>query len=183
MKTKMLLDAMAVKRSITRLAHEIIESNNGPEDIVLVGIHTRGEPLAKRLGELIKNNTDSEIPMGSVDITFHRDDYMDRLVVPQVKGTRLAIPIDGKTVILVDDVLFSGRTIRAAIEEVLAYGRPSKIQLAVLVDRGHREMPIRADFVGKNIPTHEGEHVKVLLKEVDGQDAVQLISVEGETSC
>ena len=180
MKTTMMLDAVALKRSITRLAHEIIESNNGPEDIVLVGIHTRGEPLAERIQHLIKNNTETVIPIGSVDITVHRDDYRERLVVPQVKGTNLSIPIDGKTVILVDDVLFSGRTIRAAIEEVLAYGRPAKIQLAVLVDRGHREMPIRADFVGKNIPTHEGEHVKVLLKEVDGKDAVQLISNEGE---
>ncbi len=180
MKTKMMLDATSVNRTITRLSHEIIESNDGPGNLVLVGIHTRGVPLATRIQKLIFDNTSTEVPMGSVDITFHRDDFRHRLVVPQVKGTDLHGSIDDKTIILIDDVLFSGRTIRAAIEELLVFGRPAKIQLAVLVDRGHREMPIRADFVGKNIPTHEGEHVKVLLKEVDGKDAVQLIALEAE---
>lgn len=179
MKTKLLSNAISISRSLTRLAHEILEKNNGAEAIVLVGIRTRGVPLARRLQDLIASNTGTKVPVESLDITFHRDDYRQRLVVPQVKGTNLTDPIDGKTVVLVDDVLFSGRTIRAAIETLLNYGRPARIQLAVLVDRGHREMPIRADFIGRNIPTHEGEHVTVLLKEIDGKDAIELVSFEG----
>ena len=118
--------------------------------------------------------------MGSVDITFHRDDFRKRLVVPQVKGTNINDSIDDKTVVLVDDVLFTGRTIRAAMDELNAFGRPQKVQLAVLVDRGHRELPIRADFIGKNIPTHEGEHVDVQLKEIDGKDQVALAQYRGD---
>ncbi len=177
-KVKQLLDSLAVSRTVTRLAHEILEKNDGPDNLILVGIQTRGEPLAKRIQALIQQYTGMEVPLGSVDITFHRDDFREHLVVPQVKGTDLPGTLDNKTVILIDDVLFTGRTVRAAIEVLLTYGRPDKIQLAVLVDRGHREMPIRADFIGKNIPTHEGEHVKVLLKEVDGRDGVQLIAYE-----
>jgi pyrimidine operon attenuation protein/uracil phosphoribosyltransferase len=173
---RQLLDAVAIRRTITRLSHEILEKNGGPENLVLVGILTRGEPLARRLQELIRQHTGAQVPLGSVDITFHRDDFRERLVVPQVKGTNLPGSIDDQTVILVDDVLFTGRTVRAAIEVLLSFGRPARVQLAVLVDRGHREMPIRADFVGKNIPTHEGEHVKVLLKEVDGKDGVLLLT-------
>lgn len=174
-----MLDAVALKRSITRLSHEIIESNDGAENLVLVGIHRRGVPLAKRLQALIESHTGVVVPNGSIDITFHRDDYRDRLIMPEVKGSDLTIPVDGKTVVLVDDVLFTGRTIRAAMDALFSFGRPAKIQLAVLVDRGHREIPIKADFVGKNIPTHEGEHVKVLVSEVDGKDAVQLLSYGG----
>ncbi len=176
---KQLMDATSVGRSITRIAHEIIERNDGPNNIILIGIVTRGEPLAKRINKLIHDQSNEDIPIGLVDITFHRDDFRERLVVPQVKNTDISFSLDDKTVILVDDVLFTGRTIRAAIEVLLSFGRPAKIQLAVLVDRGHREMPIRADFVGKNIPTHEGEHVRVLLKEIDGKDAVQLIRSAG----
>ncbi len=172
--TKQVMDATAVNRSVTRLAHEILERNSGAAHIMLVGILTRGEPLAKRLQSLIQNIAETDVPIGSVDITFHRDDFRDRLVVPQVKGTDIHEPIDDKVVVLVDDVLFTGRTIRAAMDELNAFGRPKSVQLAVLVDRGHRELPIRADFVGKNIPTHEGEHVEVLLKEVDGKDSVTL---------
>lgn len=172
---KQLMDVTSVGRSITRISHEILERNDGPENLVLIGIVTRGEPLTKRLHKLILSQTGVNLPVGLVDITFHRDDFRQRLMVPQVKNTDISFSLDGKTVILVDDVLFTGRTIRAAIEVLLSFGRPAKIQLAVLVDRGHREMPIRADFVGKNIPTHDGEHVKVLLKEIDGKDAAQLI--------
>jgi len=175
---KKVMDQESVKRSVTRLSHEILEKNNGPDNLVLVGILTRGEPLAKRLVALIETLTDKEIPIGSVDITFHRDDFRERLVVPQVKATNLPDDIDDKIVILVDDVLFTGRTIRAAIEVLLSFGRPKEVHLAVLVDRGHREMPIRADYVGKNIPTHEGEHVRVHLHEIDGTDAVHLLKEE-----
>ncbi len=178
---KQLMDATSVGRSITRIAHEILERNDGPQDIALIGIVTRGEPLAKRQKKSIFQQTNTDIPLGLVDITFHRDDFRERLVVPQVKSTDIPFSLDEKTVVLVDDVLFTGRTIRAAIEVLLSFGRPEKIQLAVLVDRGHREMPIRADFVGKNIPTHGGEHVKVFVKEIDSKDAVQLIYSEGGT--
>jgi pyrimidine operon attenuation protein/uracil phosphoribosyltransferase len=169
------MDTVAVNRSVTRLAHEILERNGGPDQIMLIGILTRGEPLAKRLQSLIQKIAETEVIIGSVDITFHRDDFRERLVVPQVKGTNINENIDDKVVVLVDDVLFTGRTIRAAMDELNAFGRPKSVQLAVLVDRGHRELPIRADFVGKNIPTHEGEHVEVLLTEVDGKDRVTLI--------
>lgn len=175
---KKVMDQDSITRSVTRLAHEILEKNDGPENLVIVGIQTRGEPLAERIINLIRSLTKVLIPSGSVDITFHRDDYRERLVVPQVKATNLPKELDDKTVILVDDVLFTGRTIRAAIEVLFSYGRPSEVHLAVLVDRGHREMPIRADYVGKNIPTHEGEHVMVQLKEVDGVDAVYLLKEE-----
>ena len=175
-KTKQIMDAESINRSITRLAHEILEHNNGPDNIILIGIITRGEPLAKRLRKLIENITNIKIPIGFLDITFHRDDFRKRLVVPQIKGTDIHDSIDDKIVILVDDVLFTGRTIRAAMDELNAFGRPSNIQLAVLVDRGHRELPIRPDYVGKNIPTNEGENVKVLLKEFDKKDLVTLNS-------
>ena len=174
-RAKQVMDTVAVNRSVTRLAHEILERNGGPDQIMLIGILTRGEPLAKRLQSLIQKISDTEVIIGSVDITFHRDDFRERLVVPQVKGTNINENIDDKVVVLVDDVLFTGRTIRAAMDELNAFGRPKSVQLAVLVDRGHRELPIRADFVGKNIPTHEGEHVEVLLTEVDGKDRVTLI--------
>ena len=175
-KTKQIMDAESINRSITRVAHEILEHNRGPDNIILVGILTRGEPLAKRLRKLIENITNIKIPIGFLDITFHRDDFRKRLVVPQVKGTDIHDSIDDKIVVLVDDVLFTGRTIRAAMDELNAFGRPSNIQLAVLIDRGHRELPIRPDYVGKNIPTNEGEHVKVLLKEFDKKDLVILNS-------
>ena len=168
------MDSQAINRSITRLGHEILERNNGAQELMLIGILTRGEPLAIRLQKLIKRITKIEIPIGFVDITFHRDDFRSRLVVPQVKGSNIQDSINDKVVVLVDDVLFTGRTIRAAMDELNAFGRPSNIQLAVLVDRGHRELPIRADFVGKNIPTHEGEYVKVWLKEIDNKDLVTL---------
>ena len=173
-KIKNIMNTEAIDRSIIRLAHEILERNHGAEKLMLVGILSRGEPLARRLQLLIEKISGTNSPIGFLDITFHRDDFRDRLVVPQVKGTDINEPIDDKIIILVDDVLFTGRTIRAAMDELNAFGRPQKIQLAVLVDRGHREIPIKADFIGKNIPTHEGEHIKVLLKEIDDKDSVLL---------
>ena len=172
--TTKLLGKTDISRTISRLTHEIMEKNDDPEDLVLIGILSRGEPLAQRIKKNIGELTQKNVDLGTVNISFHRDDFMERLVVPQVKGTDISCSLDKKTVVLVDDVLYTGRTIRAAIDEILSFGRPAKIQLAVLVDRGHREMPIKADFVGKNIPTNEGEHVNVYLHEVDGKDLVEL---------
>ena len=172
--TTKLLGKTDISRTISRLTHEIMEKNDDPEDLVLIGILSRGEPLAQRIKKNIGELTQKNVDLGTVNISFHRDDFMERLVVPHVKGTDISCSLDKKTVVLVDDVLYTGRTIRAAIDEILSFGRPAKIQLAVLVDRGHREMPIKADFVGKNIPTNEGEHVNVYLHEVDGEDLVEL---------
>ena len=172
--TTKLFDKTDISRMISRLTHEFVEKNDDPENLVLIGILSRGEPLAQRIKKNIGELTQKSVDLGTVNISFHRDDFMERLVVPQVKGTDISFSLDKKTVVLVDDVLYTGRTIRAAIDELLSFGRPSKIQLAVLVDRGHREMPIKADFVGKNIPTNEGEHVNVYLHEVDGKDLVEL---------
>ena len=173
---KPLLAESDIKRSLTRVAFEIIERNTDPENLVLIGIQSRGEPLAIRLNDLLKIQLKREIPLGSLDITFHRDDFRTRLLVPQVKATNIPFSLDGKTVILVDDVLYTGRTIRAALDVLVTYGRPAAVQLAVLVDRGHRELPIKADYVGKNIPTHEGEHVSVRLQETDSEEGVFLTS-------
>jgi len=175
-KKKPLLAESDIKRSLTRIAFEIIERNTDPENLVLIGIQSRGEPLAIRLNDLFKIQLKREIPLGSLDITFHRDDFRTRLLVPQVKATNIPFSLDDKTVILVDDVLYTGRTIRAALDVLVTYGRPAAVQLAVLVDRGHRELPIKADYVGKNIPTHEGEHVSVRLQETDSEEGVFLTS-------
>ena len=174
MKKKTIMDRVSVARSITRLSHEIIESIDSNNERVLIGIHNRGVPLAKRIQAEISNINGLNIKLGSLDITFHRDDYRERLVMPEVKGTDIQFRIDNKVVILIDDVLFTGRTVRASLDELNSFGRSSKVQLAVLVDRGHRELPIKADFIGKNIPTHEGEHVEVNFSETDGDDSVFL---------
>jgi pyrimidine operon attenuation protein/uracil phosphoribosyltransferase len=171
---KIIMDRVSIARSITRLSHEIIESIDSIHERVLIGIHNRGVPLAKRIQSEILNINDLKIKLGSLDITFHRDDYRERLVMPEVRGTNIQFRIDDKVVILIDDVLFTGRTVRASLDELNSFGRASKVQLAVLVDRGHRELPIKADFIGKNIPTHEGEHVEVNLSETDGKDSVFL---------
>lgn len=163
-----------INRSLTRLAFEILEHNPNTSKLAIIGIQRRGEPLSQRLQALLKKQTGIDIPLGSLDITFHRDDFRTRLVVPQVQATHVPFSIDGKTVILVDDVLYTGRTIRAALDELVSFGRPAKVQLAVLIDRGHREMPIKADYVGKNVPTHEGEHIAVRLNEIDGEEGVYL---------
>jgi len=172
------MDRISVERSITRISHEIIERNNNIKEMALIGIHKRGVPLARRIQKIINDISGSKINLGSLDITFHRDDYRERLLVPEIKGTDIKFTIDGKVVILIDDVLYTGRTVRASLDELNSFGRASRVQLAVLVDRGHRELPIKADFIGKNIPTHEGEHVDVLLKETDDEDMVMLIKDE-----
>ena len=172
------MDEVAVERSITRLCHEILENNQAPQEIILIGIHNRGVPLAARIKQKINEFIGIDLDQGSLDITFHRDDFRKRLLVPEIKGTDITFSLDGKVVILVDDVLYSGRTVRAALDELNSFGRAAKVQLAVLVDRGHRELPIKADYVGKNIPTNDGEHVRVMLNEVDGIDNVLLVKVE-----
>ena len=172
---KKIMDHKIITRKLIRMSHEIVEKNQVIEDIVMVGIHNRGVPLSRRIRNKISEITDIELALGSLDITFHRDDYRERLVIPQIKGTNIDFSLDEKVVILVDDVLYTGRTIRAALDELNSFGRPSAVKLAVLVDRGHRELPIRADFVGKNIPTHDGEHVAVRLQESDNEDGVFLI--------
>ena len=181
---KVLLDAEAIERTLSRIAHEIIERNPDLDDVALVGVHTRGVPLARRLRRLIEERAGVAVAIGAVDITFHRDDVSVRggeaplRAQPVVRDTELDFPPEGTTCILVDDVLYTGRTIRAAIEALLDYGRPARVQLAVLADRGHRELPIRPDYVGKNLPTAHGERIQVQLVEVDEVDRVLLIPEE-----
>lgn len=167
-----IMDAVRMQRTLVRVAHEIIERNKGAEDLVLIGIRRRGVPLAKRLSRLIAEIEGKEVPVGTLDITLYRDDLTTLTYQPQVQETEIPFPVEGKKVILVDDVLFTGRTIRAALDAVMDLGRPRLIQLAVLVDRGHRELPVRADYVGKNVPTSRKEVVAVCLAEVDGVDKV-----------
>jgi pyrimidine operon attenuation protein / uracil phosphoribosyltransferase len=167
------LDHDDMRRTLVRIAHEIIEKN--PDGaIALVGIHRRGALLAQRLHALTSELLDTTVPLGFVDISFYRDDLAIRPSAPIVHATQLDFPIDGRTIVVVDDVLYTGRTVRAAIDEVFDYGRPARVQLAVLVDRGHRELPIRPDYVGKNIPTSQDERVNVHVKELDGRDEVTL---------
>jgi len=161
-----------VRRALTRIAHEIIERDKGATDVVLVGIANRGDHLARRLATEIQRIEGTEIRVGVLDITFYRDDIGLKAEAPEVHETRIPFDISGTTVVLVDDVLFTGRTIRAAMDALMDLGRPRRIQLAVLVDRGHRELPIRADFVGKNVPTRRADDVRVLVTELDGDDAV-----------
>jgi pyrimidine operon attenuation protein/uracil phosphoribosyltransferase len=167
-----------IRRALTRIAHEIVERNRGTEGAVLVGIANRGDDLARRLAGEIQRIEGSRVPVGVLDITFYRDDIGLRAEAPEVRETRIDFGLGGTTVVLVDDVLFTGRTIRAAMDALMDLGRPERIQLAVLVDRGHRELPIRADFVGKNIPTGRDDDVRVSVMEVDGEDAVVIRSVE-----
>jgi pyrimidine operon attenuation protein/uracil phosphoribosyltransferase len=162
-------------RIVTRLAHEILEKNRGVNNLVIIGIRTRGAYLATRIAETIDKIENVKIPTGFLDITLYRDDFRTRLKQPSVEVTNIPFKIDEKNIVLVDDVLYTGRTIRSALDALMDFGRPARIYLAVLVDRGHRELPIRPDFVGKNIPTSIGEEVKVLLEEVDQEDKVLLI--------
>ena len=185
---KSLLDADGLGRTLSRIAHEIIEGNPDLDEVALVGIQTRGVPLARRLARLIEERTGVAPDVGTVDITFHRDDVSVRrgeaplAAQPVVRATQLDCALDGRTVVLVDDVLYTGRTIRAAIEALFDYGRPARVQLAVLADRGHRELPIRPDYVGKNLPTSRDERIQVQLVEVDEVDAVLLVSSPEEES-
>jgi pyrimidine operon attenuation protein/uracil phosphoribosyltransferase len=178
---RVLLDGDAIGRTLSRIAHEIIERNEDLESVALVGIHTRGVPLAQRLRRLVADRAGLELELGQLDITFHRDDVHvragqpPRRPQPVVRDTKLDFELTGRTVILVDDVLYTGRTVRAAIDALLEFGRPARVQLAVLADRGHRELPIRPDYVGKNLPTSRSERVQVQLLEVDEVDRVLLL--------
>jgi pyrimidine operon attenuation protein / uracil phosphoribosyltransferase len=177
---RVLLDEESLQRTLRRIAHEIVEKHPDLTALALVGIYTRGATLAQRLRDLIEEYTGARVPTGALDITFYRDDVTLRAEQrahpqPVVKATRLDFPLEGKSVVVVDDVLYTGRTIRSAIEAIFDYGRPERVQLAVLVDRGHRELPIRPDYVGKNLPTARSERVNVELVEVDEVDRVVLI--------
>jgi pyrimidine operon attenuation protein/uracil phosphoribosyltransferase len=173
------MDAERVGRTLTRIAHEIIERNRGVGEIALVGVRTRGVPLAKRIGASLRDITGQDVPCGALDITLYRDDLMRHAVGPQpiVRSTDIPFSIDNRDIILVDDVLYTGRTIRAALDALIDFGRPRTIQLVVMVDRGHRELPIKADYVGKNVPTSRRETVHVKLQEVDGADEVAIDTV------
>ncbi|WP_024620683.1 bifunctional pyr operon transcriptional regulator/uracil phosphoribosyltransferase PyrR [Metaclostridioides mangenotii] len=170
----LLMDEKAMARAITRISHEIIEKNKGVEDVVLVGVRTRGVPIAKRIAKKIGQIEGAEVKTGFIDITLYRDDLEKIDTEPIVNGSYLDFDINGKTVVLVDDVLYTGRTVRAALDALVDIGRPNAIQLAVLVDRGHRELPIRADYVGKNVPTSTQEIISVKLIEADGEDSVTI---------
>ncbi|KPL18282.1 MAG: transcriptional regulator [candidate division Zixibacteria bacterium SM23_81] len=173
------MDNKDVQRAVTRIAHEIIERNKGAQNLVIVGIRARGDYLAARIAQVIEGIEEVNIPVGVIDITLYRDDLQVVLEQPVVHKTEIPFDIGGRVVILVDDVLNTGRTIRAALDQLVDFGRPRSVQLAVLVDRGHRELPIRADYVGKNVPTSQGQRVTVKVQEVDGSDEV---TVEEEPS-
>ncbi len=175
-KSAVVMDADRISRTLTRIAHEIVERNKGVEDLALVGVRTRGVHIARRLARTLREITRTDIPTGALDITLYRDDLMRFAVGPQpvVRRTEIPFSIDDKKILLVDDVLYTGRTTRAALDALIDFGRPKAIQLIVLVDRGHRELPIKADYVGKNLPTNPEESVRVRLQETDGQDEVVL---------
>jgi pyrimidine operon attenuation protein/uracil phosphoribosyltransferase len=169
-----IMTAEEIRRAIIRISHEIVEKQAGTEGLVLVGIQRRGVPLARRFADAIEENEGVRLPVGALDITFYRDDLSLVAAQPIVKGTELPFDLNGATIVLVDDVLYTGRTIRAAMDALVDFGRPQAIRLAVLVDRGHRELPIRADHVGKNVPTSREEIVRVHLEETDGEDGVEI---------
>ncbi len=174
------MDADRVGRSLMRIAHEILERHRGTDNLALIGIRARGVPLAERLAANLKTAGGLDVPTGSLDITLYRDDLMRHQVGPQpiLRRTEIPFSIDGKMILLVDDVLYTGRTIRAALDALIDFGRPSAIQLVVLVDRGHRELPIRADYVGRNVPTSRQQSVQVRLQEIDGRDEVEVDEAE-----
>ena len=171
------MDAAEIERSLTRIAHQILEANRGADNLALVGIVTRGDLLAKRLADKIEEIEGKRVPLGSLDISFYRDDYRT-MFAPEIHETRINFSLDGKDVVLVDDVLYTGRTIRAALDAIMDLGRPKTVQLAVLVDRGHRELPIRADYVGKNVPSARDENVRLFLEEVDSVSAVEILEMK-----
>ncbi|MDN5344276.1 MAG: pyrimidine operon attenuation protein / uracil phosphoribosyltransferase [Clostridia bacterium] len=175
-----IMDANGLRRVLTRMAHEILERNRGPENLVLIGVRRRGVPLAERLQQLINEFEGVQVPLGALDITLYRDDLTTLNIQPSLNKTEIPFAIGGKKVVLVDDVLFTGRTVRAALDALMDLGRPRNIQLAVIIDRGHRELPIRADFVGKNVPTSRKEEIAVQLKEIDGVDQVLIRELPAE---
>ena len=174
------IDELGLQRIVTRISHEILERNKGSKNLVLMGMRTRGEYLAKRIFTKLKEIENIELPMGVLDVTLYRDDFRTRLKQPEVSVSDITFDINEKDVILIDDVLYTGRTVRSALNALMDLGRPSSIQLFALVDRGHRELPIRADYVGKNIPTSMDEEIKVKMKEVDGEDAIYIVEIEKE---
>jgi pyrimidine operon attenuation protein/uracil phosphoribosyltransferase len=171
------MDATQIRRALARIAHEILERNKGAERLVLIGIRNRGDILAKRIQTHIREIESVELPLGILDITLYRDDFTSINYLPQIGKTDIPFDLNGKIVVLIDDVLYTGRTVRAALDELIDFGRPKEIQLAVLVDRGHRELPIRPDYIGKNVPTSGNELVEVMIKEVDGTDKVVIREV------
>jgi pyrimidine operon attenuation protein/uracil phosphoribosyltransferase len=173
------IDAKGFARTVNRLAHEILERNKGAETIGIVGIRTRGDFLAHRIAQKISQMENIQVPIGSLDITLYRDDLRGKINQPQLKTTDILYDIANKNIVLVDDVLFTGRTVRSALNALMDIGRPASIQLAVMVDRGHRQLPIKADFVGKNIPTSYQQQIQVLMTELDGEDSVYLLDAEG----
>lgn len=173
-----IMDGAAINRTLRRIAHEIIEHNRGLENVYLVGIRSRGVPMANMLASILSEIENKEIAVGILDITLYRDDLSTIAHQPVIKGSKINFDLHNSNVILIDDVLFTGRTARAAIDAILDFGRPQQIQLAVLVDRGHRELPIKADYVGKNVPTSSGEIIKVAFKEIDGEDSVKIFAKE-----
>jgi pyrimidine operon attenuation protein/uracil phosphoribosyltransferase len=172
MPERVLLTPEDIRRALVRIAHEIVEAHRGTSDVVLIGMRTRGVPLARRLATTIKEIEDEDVPVGSIDIGLYRDDLATRGASVQIAPSQMPVDIRGKRVVIVDDVIFTGRSIRAALDAVMDFGRPQRIQLAVLIDRGHRELPIRPDYVGKNIPTARSDDVRVRLTETDGRDEV-----------
>jgi pyrimidine operon attenuation protein/uracil phosphoribosyltransferase len=173
-----IIDEEGFQRIVTRISHEILEKNKGSKTLVLLGMKTRGEFLAKRILFKIKEIEKIDIPFGILDVTLYRDDFRTRLKQPQVSVSDITFDLNEKDIILVDDVLYTGRTVRSALDAIMDMGRPNTIQLVVLIDRGHRELPIKADYVGKNIPTSIDEEIKVKMKEIDGEDSVYLVDVE-----
>jgi pyrimidine operon attenuation protein/uracil phosphoribosyltransferase len=171
----LIMDAKTIERALMRIAHEILEKNKGAENMAVIGIQNRGAYLAERVAKLIQKIEGVEVPVGLMDITLYRDDVQTKLEQPVVQKTDIMFDVKEKVIVLVDDVLFTGRTVRAALDQIIDFGRPKHIQLAVLVDRGHRELPIRADYVGKNIPTAWDDRVKVKIKEVDEEDSVSIV--------
>ena len=175
---RVVLDRDDMRRTLVRIAHEIVENGGEPEQLALVGIHRRGAVLAARLQGILRDLLDREVPLGDVDISFYRDDVTTRASAPVVHASHVEFELDARTVVIVDDVLFTGRTVRAAIEALFDYGRPARVQLAVLADRGHRELPFRPDYVGKNLPTARSERVNVRVEELDGADEVTISAYE-----
>jgi pyrimidine operon attenuation protein/uracil phosphoribosyltransferase len=173
-----IMDAAKISRALSRLASEVVERNQGTDGLVLLGIRRRGVPLAERLAEKIKRLEETDVLVGALDITLYRDDLSTIAPHPVVSKSELPTPVTDKTIVLVDDVLYTGRTVRAALDHIIDYGRPRRIQLAVLVDRGHRELPIQADYVGRSVPTTDSEIIKVMLKEIDGVDQVLIVESE-----
>ena len=179
---KVVLNEDDMRRTLVRIAHEIVERNDGASQLVLVGIHRRGVILARRIHALLTDLLEREVPLGDLDISFYRDDIGTRSEQPTVHASHIDFPLDGTTVVLVDDVLFTGRTVRSAIEALFDYGRPAKVQLAVLADRGHRELPIRPDYVGKNLPTSRAERVNVRVEELDSVDEIRIAALSEVTT-